>query len=119
PKRGFTMTDSQPNTYQDCLDKLLDVTSDVYAVASDDIILAGYEKANPGKVRRLENIQGAEGYGVAMRPKSPLLKGEVCAALRDVLAGKVWEDMYRKNLSGLMGKKNPPGRPDLTECKGY
>ncbi|MFJ1594474.1 protein kinase [Kitasatospora albolonga] len=119
PKRGFTLTESQPNTYQDCLDKLLDVTSDVYAVASDDIILAGYVKANPGKVRRLENIQGAEGYGVAMRPKTPLLKGEVCAALRDVLAGKVWEDMYRKNLSGLMGKKNPPGRPDLTECKGY
>ncbi|MYR98056.1 MULTISPECIES: serine/threonine-protein kinase [unclassified Streptomyces] len=119
PKRGFTMTESQPNTYQDCLDQLLDVTSDVYAVASDDIILAGYEKANPGKVRRLENIQGAEGYGVAMRPGSPGLKSEVCSALRKILAGKVWEDMYAKNLSTLLDNKNPPGRPDLTECEGY
>ncbi|EFE76583.1 serine/threonine-protein kinase [Streptomyces filamentosus] len=119
PKQGFTMAKSQPNTYQDCLDKLLDPKSDVYAVASDDIILAGYVEANPGKVRRLENIQGAEGYGVAMRPKSPVLKGEVCSALRTILAGRVWEDMYKENLSGLVGDKNPPGRPELTECEGY
>ncbi|MFJ4962783.1 serine/threonine-protein kinase [Streptomyces sp. NPDC088729] len=119
PEQGFTMAASQPNTYQDCLDKLLDPKSDVYAVASDDIILAGYVKANPGKVRRLENIQGAEGYGVAMRPGTPLLKGEVCTALRGILGGKIWEDMYTDNLSGLVGNKNPPGRPDLTECDGY
>ncbi|MFI1187122.1 serine/threonine-protein kinase [Streptomyces californicus] len=118
PKQGFTMAKSQPNTYQDCLDKLLDPKSDVYAVASDDIILAGYVKANPGKVRRLENIKGAEGYGVAMRPKSPLLKDEVCSALRTILAGRVWEDMYKENLAGLVGNENPPGRPDLTECEG-
>ncbi|RPK93597.1 Serine/threonine-protein kinase StkP [Streptomyces sp. ADI98-10] len=118
PKQGFTMAKSQPNTYQDCLDKLLDPKSDVYAVASDDIILAGYVEANPGKVRRLENIQGAEGYGVAMRPETPILKGEVCAALRTILDGRIWEDMYKENLSGLVGDKNPPGRPDLTECKG-
>ncbi|GGP82418.1 MULTISPECIES: serine/threonine-protein kinase [Streptomyces] len=119
PEQGFTMAKSQPNTYQDCLDRLLDPKSDVYAVASDDIILAGYAEANPGKVRRLENIRGAEGYGVAMRPKSPILKGEVCSALRTILAGRVWEDMYKENLSGLVGDKNPPGRPELTECEGY
>ncbi|MGW6578714.1 serine/threonine-protein kinase [Streptomyces globisporus] len=119
PKQGFTMAESQPNTYQDCLDKLLDPKSDVYAVASDDIILAGYVEANPGKVRRLENIQGAEGYGVAMRPGTPTLKREVCSALRTILAGRVWEDMYKENLSGLVGDKNPPGRPELTECEGY
>ncbi|MFI1223144.1 MULTISPECIES: serine/threonine-protein kinase [unclassified Streptomyces] len=118
PEQGFTMAKSQPNTYQDCLDKLLDPKSDVYAVASDDIILAGYVEANPGKVRRLENIQGAEGYGVAMRPGTPILKGEVCSALRTILDGRIWEDMYKENLSGLVGNKNPPGRPDLTECEG-
>ncbi|MEU3055883.1 serine/threonine-protein kinase [Streptomyces griseus] len=119
PKQGFTMAKSQPNTYQDCLDKLLDPKSDVYAVASDDIILAGYVQANPGKVRRLENIQGAEGYGVAMRPGTPILKGEVCSALRTILDSRVWEDMYKENLSGLVGNENPPGLPDLTECEGY
>ncbi|MFJ9621086.1 serine/threonine-protein kinase [Streptomyces sp. NPDC101181] len=119
PEQGFTMAASQPNTYQDCLDKLLDPRSEVYAVASDDIILAGYVQANPGKVRRLENIQGAEGYGVAMRPGTPLLKGEVCAALRTILDSRTWEDMYTENLSALVGNKNPPGRPDLTECEGH
>ncbi|NEE24544.1 transporter substrate-binding domain-containing protein, partial [Streptomyces sp. SID7982] len=119
PKQGFTMAKSQPNTYQDCLDKLLDPKSEVYAVASDDIILAGYVEANPGKVRRLENIQGAEGYGVAMRPGTPTLKREVCSALRTILSGRVWEDMYKENLSGLVGDKNPPGRPELTECEGF
>lgn len=118
PEQGFTLAKSQPNTYQDCLDKLLDPASEVYAVASDDIILAGYVKANPGKVRRLENIQGAEGYGVAMRPGLPLLKGEVCSALRTIMDSRTWEDMYKDNLSGLVGDKNPPGRPDLTECEG-
>lgn len=113
------MAKSQPNTYQDCLDKLLDPKSDVYAVASDDIILAGYVKANPGKVRRLENIEGAEGYGVAMRPDTRPLKREVCSALRTILDGRIWEDMYKENLSGLMGDKNTPGRPDLTECEDF
>ncbi|MFD5495843.1 serine/threonine-protein kinase [Streptomyces sp. NPDC127091] len=119
PAQGFTMAKSQPNTYQDCLDKLLDEKSDVYAVASDDIILAGYLKANPGKVRLLENIQGAEGYGVAMRPENELLKREVCSALRTILAGETWEEMYVKNLAGLMDDKDPPGRPDLTECENH
>ncbi|MCX4675200.1 transporter substrate-binding domain-containing protein [Streptomyces sp. NBC_01433] len=118
PKKGFTMAKTQPNTYQDCLDRLLDKKSDVYAVASDDVILAGYVRDNPGKVRRLEPIEGAEGYGVAMRPKTPLLKGEVCSALKGILDGKVWDDLYMHNLSPLMGGGNPPGRPDLDECTG-
>ncbi|MFC9856914.1 MULTISPECIES: serine/threonine-protein kinase [unclassified Streptomyces] len=118
PKKGFTMAKTQPNTYQDCLDRLLDKKSDVYAVASDDVILAGYVRDNPGKVRRLEPIEGAEGYGVAMRPKTPLLKGEVCTALKGILDSKVWDDLYMHNLSPLMGGGNPPGRPDLDECPG-
>lgn len=119
PTAGFKTVKSPPNTYQDCLDKLLDTKSDVYAVATDDVILAGYVKDNPGKVRQLENVGGAEGYGVGMRPKSPLLKGEVCTALRDIMGSKVWENLYKKNLSPLTGRENPPGLPDLTECKGY
>ncbi|GAA3002013.1 serine/threonine-protein kinase [Streptomyces fulvorobeus] len=117
PEAGFKLVESPPNTYQDCLDKLLDRSSDIYAVATDDVILAGYVKENPGKVRQLENVGGAEGYGVGMRPKSPLLKSEVCASLKDIMSGQVWEDLYRKNLSPLTDRKNPPGLPDLTECE--
>ncbi|MEU9603266.1 serine/threonine-protein kinase [Streptomyces sp. NPDC048057] len=120
PDLGFTMMKSPPATYQRCLEQLLDKRTDVYAVASDDVILAGYAKKNPGKVRRLDNIKGTEDYGVAMLPGQPVLKAEVCSAVRKVLADKAgWELMYRKNLADLIGIKNPPGAPDPTECKGY
>ncbi|QKW08848.1 transporter substrate-binding domain-containing protein [Streptomyces sp. NA04227] len=116
PREGYTVTKPLPATYQECLDELLDKRSPVYAVASDDVILAGYVKQNPGRVKRLVSTGGSEEYGVAMRPGNPTLKREVCSALREILTGKVWEGIYRKNLSGLLGDDTPPGRPDLTEC---
>ncbi|MFH8619566.1 serine/threonine-protein kinase [Streptomyces sp. NPDC017979] len=120
PGLGFTMMKSPPATYQRCLEQLLDKKTDVYAVASDDVILAGYAKKNPGKVRRLDNIKGTEDYGVAMLPGQAVLKAEVCSALRKILADKEgWELMYKKNLAELIGIKNPPGAPDPTQCEGH
>ncbi|GAA3352337.1 bifunctional serine/threonine-protein kinase/glutamate ABC transporter substrate-binding protein [Streptomyces antimycoticus] len=120
PGLGFTMMKSPPATYQRCLDQLLNEKTDVYAVASDDVILAGYAKKNPGKVRRLDNIKGTEKYGVAMLPGQPDLKNEVCSAVKKILADKKgWELMYKKNLAELIGIKDPPGTPDPTECKGH
>ncbi|MBA0049662.1 transporter substrate-binding domain-containing protein [Streptomyces sp. AJS327] len=115
-EKGFTMKKSQPSTYEGCKEELLDVKSDVYAVASDDVVLAGYAKANPGKVRRLNNIRGAEAYGVAMLPENRGLKDEVCRALKDVMDGKDWEDLYTKHLAGMLNSKTPPEPPALTEC---
>ncbi|MFE6777893.1 serine/threonine-protein kinase [Streptomyces sp. NPDC057702] len=119
PKRGFTMMKSPPATYQRCLEQLLDERTDVYAVASDDVILAGYAKQNPGKVRRLTSIDGTEDYGVAMLSGQAGLKAEVCSAVRGILADKEgWEAAYRKNLADLMDAEAPPGLPDLdpTTC---
>ncbi|MEU3959671.1 serine/threonine-protein kinase [Streptomyces buecherae] len=114
PKLGFTMMKSPPASYQRCLEKLLDRDSQVYAVASDDVILAGYESKNPGKVRRLETIEGTEAYGVAMLPGQPVLKREVCSAVRKILADrKGWESMYEKNLAALLAPQGPPSPPDL------
>ncbi|WP_324605200.1 transporter substrate-binding domain-containing protein [Streptomyces sp. NRRL WC-3549] len=118
PKLGFTMARAQPDTYEGCLNMLLDPRSDVYAMVSDDIVVAGYEKAGRGKVRRLDDLQGAEGYGVAMRSETPALKREVCSALKEITAGGAWEAMYRENLAGLTGAKPIPSPPDLTECEG-
>nr|WP_315971614.1 serine/threonine-protein kinase [Streptomyces buecherae] len=114
PKLGFTMMKSPPASYQRCLEKLLDEDSQVYAVASDDVILAGYESKNHGKVRRLETIEGTEAYGVAMLPGQPVLKREVCSAVRKILADrKGWESMYEKNLAALLAPQGPPSPPDL------
>lgn len=114
PKLGFTMMKSPPTSYKRCLKELLDKDSQVYAVASDDVILAGYERNNLGKVRRLETIEGTEAYGVAMLPGQPVLKREVCSAVRKILADrKGWESMYEKNLAALLAPQGPPGPPDL------
>ncbi|MEU3603467.1 serine/threonine-protein kinase [Streptomyces sp. NPDC006798] len=114
PKLGYTMMQSPPASYQRCLEMLLDEKSSVYAIASDDAILAGYIEKNKGKVRKLPNIDGVEKYGVAMLSGQSGLKKEVCSAVRDILADqKGWEAMYRDNLARLIGRDDPPGRPDL------
>lgn len=77
-----------------------------------------YEKANPGQVRLLEIIQGAEVYGVAMRRETPALNGEVCSALKEIMASGDWEQMYMKNLSGLTEAKREPSPAALTERGG-
>ncbi|MEU5159706.1 serine/threonine-protein kinase [Streptomyces sp. NPDC020875] len=121
PKLGYTMMQSPPASYQRCLEQLLDDKSSVYAIASDDVILAGYVEKNPGKVRKLPNIDGVEKYGVAMLSGQSDLKKEVCSAVRNILAdGEGWEDMYRDNLDPLIGPADRPGRPDLDpkSCTG-
>ncbi|AXK37612.1 serine/threonine protein kinase [Streptomyces armeniacus] len=116
-KRGFNMKDPQPSTYEGCKNLLLEDKSPVYAVASDDVVLAGFEYADPDRLRRLNNIEGVEKYGIAMLPDSPILKGKVCSALREIKANGSWDRMYMDNLAPVMGSETPPGRPDLEECR--
>lgn len=116
-KKGFNMKDSQPSTYEGCKNLLLEDKSPVYAVASDDVVLAGFESAGQGKLRRLNNIEGVEKYGVAMLPGKAKLKDGVCSALREIKANGSWEKMYMDNLAPVMGSKSPPGFPDQEECR--
>ncbi|MFB6599679.1 serine/threonine-protein kinase [Streptomyces diastaticus] len=115
-KQGFTMRKWQPATYQECVDELLDPKSDVYAVASDDVLLAGYANDRPGKLKLLENGRGTEGYGVAMRLGDGTLKHKVCEGLQDILTGSGWEEMYEEHLAGLMKNKPQPRKPQPPEC---
>ncbi|MBU7597633.1 transporter substrate-binding domain-containing protein [Streptomyces sp. P38-E01] len=117
---GYSMAKHLPATYQTCLNRLDDPASSVSAVASDDVILAGYEKDNPGKFRRLPNLDGTEDYGVAVRKGEMELKEEVCRALESILTeknGEEWKDIYADHLAGLLRTKSAPGRPTLTECR--
>ncbi|GGZ06998.1 hypothetical protein CP967_01235 [Streptomyces nitrosporeus] len=115
-EKGFTVMRSQPSTPQDCLEYLLNKNSNVYAMASDDVILAGYANKYP-EVRMLEPFGVAGRYGVAMRSGAPSLKSEVCSALLKILKGNAWNEMYKANLSDLLGGKPPPAKPDMVECK--
>ncbi|CAL9562721.1 bifunctional serine/threonine-protein kinase/glutamate ABC transporter substrate-binding protein [Streptomyces sp. enrichment culture] len=115
-KDGYTTGKWQPDTYKECVERLLDKRSSVYAVASDDVLLAGYARNDPEELKLLPSGAGTEPYGVAMRKDDPLLKSKVCSGLREILAGKQWSEMYMKDLSPLTGRKTAPSRPELRPC---
>ncbi|MCX5397773.1 serine/threonine-protein kinase [Streptomyces sp. NBC_00102] len=115
---GYNLTKRQ-SSYQLCVDYLLDDRSGISAVSTDDIILAGYVGQDPQKLQQISNAGGAEGYGVAMVPGEPELKKEVCAALREIVNGQEWEDLYTEHLAPLMANESAPNRPKMTECEGY
>lgn len=111
PSLGFTLMESLPATYQYCLEQLLSGKTNVYAVASDDAVLAGYAQSD--EVKMLDPIEGTERYGVAMRAGTPALKKKVCSAVAAVLDDtRGWNAMYQKNLAPLL-KKPTLGVPDL------
>ncbi|MGW2177040.1 serine/threonine-protein kinase [Streptomyces sp. NPDC001732] len=116
PKAGYTMTKLLPNGYNKCVRDLLDRRSPVYAVSTDDVILAGFVEDNPTELKRLDSSAGAEGYGVAMNPDEKGLKKEVCSALRRIMTDGSWEKLYADHLSPLLNRKNPPNKPKMTEC---
>nr|WP_307826422.1 transporter substrate-binding domain-containing protein [Streptomyces pactum] len=111
PSRGFTLMKSLPSTYEICLEQLLSERTKVYAVASDDAVLAGYARSDT--VKMLDTMEGTEEYGVAMRSGTPALKKRVCAAVAAILEDRPgWNAMYQRNLAPLL-KKPTPGVPDL------
>jgi serine/threonine protein kinase len=116
PKAGYNMTESLPSGYDRCVHDLLDPMSPVYAVSTDDVILAGFVKNNPSELKRLDSGPGAEGYGVAMNPDEKGLKGEVCSSLKKIMTDGIWEKLYADHLAPLLNRVSPPNKPKLTEC---
>ncbi|MFI9625098.1 protein kinase [Streptomyces sp. NPDC052042] len=112
----YNVTASRPNGYEECVQRLLNPASEVYAVSTDDVIIAGFAKKDPVRLKRLPSSWGAEGYGVAMKPEEKELKGEVCAALEKVMADGTWERLYQQHLYPLMDQAAAPNRPSLDEC---
>ncbi|WP_326698413.1 serine/threonine-protein kinase [Streptomyces sp. NBC_01754] len=111
PRLGFTLSKSPAKSYRYCLEQLLSKETDVYAVASDDAVLAGYAQSDT--VRMLDPIEGTEKYGVAVRSGTQALKKKVCSAVAAVLEDTSgWNSMFQKNLAPLL-KKPTPGVPDL------
>ncbi|MFF9567500.1 serine/threonine-protein kinase [Streptomyces sp. NPDC014685] len=117
PKAGYTMTELLPNGYDRCVRDLLDPASPVYAVSTDDVILAGFVKDNSAELKRLDSSAGAEGYGVAMNPDEKGLKKEVCSALERIMTDGSWEKLYADHLSPLLDRTNPPKKPKMAECR--
>ncbi|WP_240649491.1 serine/threonine-protein kinase [Streptomyces sp. Z26] len=106
--------------YDDCVTELLDPESDVYGVATDDVIVAGLADKYSAKTKALKGLGGLESYGAATADEEPGLHREVCAALAEVMAksadGKSrWGELYARHLEPLM-REPAPDEPDLSSC---
>ncbi|MBQ0826174.1 serine/threonine-protein kinase [Streptomyces tagetis] len=105
--------------YDDCVKALLDPNTNVYAVATDDVIVAGLAAKYSAKTKALESLGGSEGYGVAMKAGDRELHDKVCSALSTIMAKPSgqpsrWAGIYDRHLKPLMGDSGP--EPDLTSC---
>lgn len=106
--------------YEDCVRALLDPATDVYAVATDDVIVAGLADKYDAQTKALDSLGGSEGYGVAVDGEDEELRQEVCAALSAVMGTSPGEDsrwsaVYTRHLEPIMGRPAPE-EPDLTSC---
>ncbi|WP_031085913.1 serine/threonine-protein kinase [Streptomyces sp. NRRL WC-3549] len=106
--------------FEDCVKALLDPATRVYAVATDDVIVAGLADKYREKTKALESLGGAEGYGVATNAGRTGLHTEVCAALSkivDTSGGKTstWAEIYDRHLKPIMKQPREDG-PRPTHC---
>lgn len=115
PERNF------PSGYEECAKEVTTKGNNVYAMATDDVIVAGYA-SKFGNTKMVDTFDGgAEGYGVAMDPSEKGLKREVCRALSKIMEKREggiskWMELYDKHLKPLMPDEYMVEEPKLTEC---
>jgi glutamate transport system substrate-binding protein len=104
------------NTLQRCIDRLR--LREVDAVASDQVVLAGFAAHAPKRdLRVVPNIRvGSERYGIGLRNASPKL----CEFLKQKLAKFIdeeWDQVFRDKLPGVSPADRKPDSQDLDPCE--
>ncbi|MEK8144417.1 hypothetical protein NKH18_29340 [Streptomyces sp. M10(2022)] len=106
-------------SYETCLNDLLEADNKIFAVSTDDVILEGFRYAHKDEVAMLGHPTGMEGWGVGMRHVGPEAKSrpdlEVCKALEKIMSESTWTDLYEKHLSKFM-QRPAPEPPEVTSC---
>ncbi|MEV0786472.1 protein kinase [Streptomyces sp. NPDC050423] len=123
-RQGITPEKSYPAGYEKCAEEVTTKGNNVYAMVTDDVIVAGYARkiANTKMAETFDG--GVEGCGVAMRPGEKTLKREVCQALEEIMkksddgGPSKWMKLYDKHLRDIMPKGYNVEEPELKECKG-
>ncbi|WP_326697239.1 serine/threonine-protein kinase [Streptomyces sp. NBC_01754] len=106
--------------YEECVDDLLDPGINVYAVATDDVIVAGLADKYKEKTKGIYNLgDDPERYGVATDARETGLHDEVCDALKAIMKKTTgpteWAGIYDKHLKSIMRQSAPP-EPKLRAC---
>ncbi|WP_328896966.1 serine/threonine-protein kinase [Streptomyces sp. NBC_00236] len=120
---GMTPEKNYPSGYEECAREVTTRGNNVYAMATDDVIVAGYA-SRFRNTRMVDTFDGGvEGYGVAMAPGQKGLKTEVCRALSKIMERRggrpsTWMELYDKHLRPLMPDEYKVEEPELTQCEG-
>ncbi|MGW3087737.1 serine/threonine-protein kinase [Streptomyces sp. NPDC001108] len=120
-EKGLIAEKRFPPSYEECVQELLSDSTKVYAVVTDDAIVAGYADENEATRKLPDEFDGgATGYGIAMKPGEDLLQKEVRDALwkileRDGAKESKWEGLYKEYLQPVFPGSSTPNTPKLGE----
>ena len=104
------------DSYSKCVDALLG--SQVDAVTTDDIILAGFAAQNPGKLKVVGKPFSTEKYGVGLKKDDKAGRDAVNAAIEKAFTDGTWKAALTKTVgpSGYAIPASPPtAREVLTD----
>jgi glutamate transport system substrate-binding protein len=97
----------QPS-YSDCATDLLNGKVD--AVTTDDVILAGYVAANPGKLKMVGHVFTKERYGIGIKHDDVTLQGTITDAIEKMIETGTWQKDVDATI-GTSGYKTLPPPP--------
>jgi glutamate transport system substrate-binding protein len=95
-------------TYSDCVSDLLNGKVD--AVTTDDVILAGYVAANPGKLKIVGHVFTRERYGIGIRHDDVALQAKITDAIEQMIESGTWQKDVNATI-GASGYKTLPPPP--------
>jgi glutamate transport system substrate-binding protein len=98
------------DSYSKCVDAL--VGGQVDAVTTDDIILAGFAAANPGKLKVVGKPFSTEKYGVGLKKDDKAGRDAVNAAIEKAFSDGSWKAAFEKTV-GPSGYPLPASPPTL------
>ena len=96
------------DSYSKCVDAL--IGGQVDAVTTDDIILAGFAAANPGKLKVVGKPFSTEKYGVGLKKDDKAGRDAVNAAIEKAFSDGAWKAAFDKAVgpSGYPAPATPP-----------
>lgn len=98
------------DSYSKCVDAL--IGKQVDAVTTDDIILAGFAAANPGKLKVVGKAFSTEKYGIGLKKDDKAGRDAVNAAIEKSFTDGTWKAALEKTV-GPSGYAIPPTPPTL------
>lgn len=104
------------DTYALCVEALKD--GRVEAVATDNVILAGFNGLNPGEFKLVGNFYTTEPYGIGVRKGDDGLRNVINDRLTTMYGNGTWEEAYNSTFGQIGGPAPTPPPVDRYDDTG-